>query len=492
MKLTRHLMFVMFVSSLVLCISCQQEELFPAEANLTETIVDNPYVLTADASVNEVNSFLSQMAVKDGDEVNLRSSQAENLSYSVETKDFSVSLESDALGGQRQVQNVPVHILNYKNSCGEEAGYALTVGDKRFAHKVIAFNEKGSMDLSSGADADFWQDMINGYIYHVVNNPESEVDMLKKNEKAVSLRSEPEKVFYQHSMDFYFNWHQSGAPFTDYTPFRNGQRASAGCLPVAMGMVMAWHQWPLQGAYPRYEKDASGKVTLRNVTTNYSGSSFWRYFHPSSWRGELPATDPRIRENIANLLVEIGYKLNASYNSSSDTQAQSLNARTVFRQMGYDCSPNSFVSFNSSTILNDIDCEQPVIISAKRTQTDKEKEQQIPPGGHSYIINAVITQGATNGSGVHIDLKKPLYVYIMNGNAGNGDGWYLEEMFSANKNNFGAYPDGRDNDKTIRVYSYRYYAYMLTNIKPNRNNSGSTAIWRVSDDKSYPFIKKDY
>jgi len=489
MRSTLYLFIYVFVGSIVFCTSCQNDEMFPGENEPDKNTVENPYVLTQEASVDEAAAFMSRVIVKEGNEISLRSEQPENLSYTVKTNTFSVSLDNEASVKQKKVQNVPVHAINYKNSQGEEAGYALTIADERFLQKVIAFSETGNIDLANREDADFWQDRINGYLYQIVNNPELQADVKLEAEKAVSLRSEPEKIFYQHSMDFRYNWHQSGVPFTDYTPFRNGQRASAGCVAVGMGMIMAWHQWPLQGAYPRYEKDASGRVTLRNITTNYSRNSFWTYFHPLSWRNELSAIDPKIRENTANLLAEIAYKLNSNFMTVASTEAFTNNIYAVFTQMGYNF-PYSSKYFDSSLVLKDVDNEQPVLMSGKRERTEAEIKAGLYPG-HTYVVNGVITQGATNSSGVHVDLKKPVYIYIMNGNAGSGDGWFLEEMFSENSDNSGIKPDGREG-ASYSVYKYRYHILLWTGIKPNSNNPGSNVIWRVSDDKNYRFTKFDY
>lgn len=279
--------------------------------------------------------------------------------------------------------------------------------------------------------------------------------------------------FNQHSVTFRYNWHQYGKPYTDYTPFRGGVRASAGCSPVAIGMIMAWHQWPLQGAYPRYESINS--TVPKNYYPEYKEET-WALFHPYDFRDEVSPTDPRVREHIANLLAEIGYKLNASYNSSTDTQAAPDWTAELLQRMGYYCKSMQNETFDATIILNDIKLKRPVYMAGNKAVSGDDKS-----GGHAYVVSAVMTRGKWVGS-TSTDTGEPMQIFIKNGGAGSGDGWFNVELFEENKG-----PTTTEDGRTegTFVYKYRFRCKMMTGIRPNYNNIGSKTMWRFSTRNPY-------
>jgi len=78
MRSTLYLFIYVFVGSIVFCTSCQNDEMFPGENEPDKNTVENPYVLTREASVDEAAAFMSRVIVKDGNEISLRSEQPEN------------------------------------------------------------------------------------------------------------------------------------------------------------------------------------------------------------------------------------------------------------------------------------------------------------------------------------------------------------------------------------------------------------------------------
>lgn len=435
-------------------------------------MVENPYILTEEESVEQANQFLSQSVLTSDETTTLRSQQFELKDYSIKTNKFKLSIENNA-STPKAYMSIPVHTINYKNNNGEAIGYTITIADKRFTDKVIAYNDEGNIDLLAGEDAEFWEDLIAGYIYNKINQNNTLQSENKQSEYLTSLRSSETAVFYHHQVTFRFNWHHSGVPYTDYTPFRGGVRAAAGCNAVAIGMIMAWHEWPLQGAYPRYEKTSSGSIILKNHYPEYKNGT-WSLFHPYDYRDEVAPTDPRVREHIANLLAEIGYKLNSNYTSSTLTLAAPSYTPAILQQMGYYCKSTQLENFNAITILNDIKLKCPVFMIGYKATSKGE-------GGHAYVVSGVITRGKQVGN-TTVDTGEPMHIYIKNGNAGSGDGWFNVELFNDNVE-----PDKTEDGRTegVLVYPYRFRSKILTGIRPNYNNIGSKNIWRRSNLNSY-------
>lgn len=193
MKKTIYLLFAMLCCSLF--ISCNSESVL-TDNSLSVDIceVENPYILTKDESIEAANHFFSQLVLSEDKTVSLRSQQFESLSCAVETNDFKVSI-ANGDEAKRTYQAVPVHTINYKNSKGESAGFAVIIADERFTDKVIAHNDEGNIDLFAGNDAEFWEDLIAGYIFNTINNDNNLQTVNKQSEDLIGLRSSQPNLF---------------------------------------------------------------------------------------------------------------------------------------------------------------------------------------------------------------------------------------------------------------------------------------------------------
>lgn len=448
----------------LMLVACEPGDLTEKFVSSDMEEVANPNVLSEAESIEEVDRSLNQLILGENHHTALRSRYKESVDCTVSTRGVKVSLNRRA-NARRAYQTVPVHTIEYKNNEGGFVGRAVTIADRRFADKVIAFIEDADVDLYADDEGGFWEDRIEGYIHRMVNEQEASGE-LKSVEDYVDLLSSETPVFFHHQLDVRYNWHQLGTPFTDYTPFRNGVRAAAGCNAVAMGMIMAWHQWPLQGNYPRYEKEPNGIVVQKDQYPVYKEET-WALFHPDHAAGEIPSTDPLVSEHIADLLAEIGYKMNTDYVSETSANIYPDFACSVFPQMGYYCN-EEFGEFDAAAIVEEIDEERPVFMAGLRQGGY----------GHSAVISGVVTWGEHTGN-IAVDTGDAAYIYILNGNAGDGDGWYSVSLFSSNTVTLG------DDKATFFVYPYRYKCKILTHIRPDYTNAGSKERWRVSSLRPY-------
>jgi hypothetical protein len=91
---------------------------------------------------------------------------------------------------------------------------------------------------------------------------------------------------------------------------------------------------------------------------------------------------------------------------------------------------------------------------------------------------------------LHKTLTGNTYIDIIHGNGitgyedpvtGYGQSWFNIQMFTATNTTPSYTPEGID-----MVYPYRYKCCIVTDIKPNPNNTGSTnPNWRVRSTYSY-------
>lgn len=329
---------------------------------------------------------------------------------------------------KQSCQNIPIYTINYQDSKGSDAGYAVVIGDQRFNNKILKFNNVGRGGLFNGADSLFWMDRVDGYLHSVVNGYIKN-DIV--NGFVQELQNNQDNYFY-YDADTRTRWHQRNEPYTLYTRFVSGQRALAGCTAVAMGEIMAFHEWPVRGAYRRQTTSTSNA----SITANYQ---YWNEvklpYNPYS--NSYVLTDPNARNHVGNLLAEIGYKLDTNYGLSVSL-AKPRDAIAVFEEMGYKRGQITLVSYSSYLVRDQIKRNLPVFMYGYSDTG----------GGHAFVVDKVITY-----------LEEPVFIYIKSGEGGVNDGYYNQPSFNLNG--------------TINPYKYRYNCGLLINIEPDYNNSGS-------------------
>lgn len=445
--------FVVCVLSIMFS-SCNSEDLneIPSNQKQEKVVVEeNSHALSESEALAESQEFSQNRVVKLSSKkaAYLRSLQLDSRNETIKIVNMTVSLLRESSSSMMVVQKIPVYIVNYKNGAGKASGYTVLVGDDRFSEKVVAFNDEGECNLFENEDADFWKEQISGYIYDVVNSkPESSI---------MKLESKVQSANYFIRLNWRTRYHQYGPPYADYTPFRKGARASAGCTATAMAEIMTYHEWPRQGAYQRYKNEKQ----LETVQTKYPQSS-WDLVRKNEEHLFDPLENPIARDHIANLFAEIAYKLNTNFVSPTAAYAFPSDVPAVFRQMGYRTSNLQWHSSDTSTfsreIIKDVyEKRRPVFMCGWKKSG----------GGHAFVIMGVVY--SVNGAGA----KHLSYIYIRNGTAGNDDNWYLADMFR------------RPNVVGHIPYPYRYNCAIISGIERDNNNIGSTSLYRVSSINDY-------
>jgi len=208
---------------------------------------------------------------------------------------------------------------------------------------------------------------------------------------------------------------------------------SAGCVPVAIGQIMAFHKKPVSSTFTQNNLD--------RPTYNYTAGNGRTY----NWN-EMISTpkktsigDPGALD-IAELMYEIGERVNATYNADKtgawthDFTDKDPDARDAFKDMGYTLNYN-FMDYNTTNypiLKSSIQAGRPVLVSG---YSDK--------GGHAWVIDAVRVMGYfedlydTNGnylwqiSGPFISRESMFYdwVHCNLGWANTKNAWYPSGVF---------------------------------------------------------------
>jgi hypothetical protein len=375
--------------------------------------------------------------------------QQQEDNYHLSTLNKVVTVK-DSTGKTRNEQ-IPLYQINYKDAQGLSAGYAVVVGDDRFEGKVIAFNNEGSCTVFSSPDAPFWTALIERYLHCVANGGK------KKELPSLRAISLPDPN-YAMVLGMLTQWRQSGF-YSDCTRFIwntnevRWQRGLAGCIPVAMGTIMAWHKWPLKGIYKK-EVDTSSTVerTIQTVTTSYTVQNWTDIYNSAPSHTNPTVLNNTHKAHIANLLAEIGYKLDMNYAWGVST-AYAADVAPVFRNMGYTCS--NLTAYDIDEIVDEVYTNRrPVYMNAYNYTYG---------GGHAFVVNGIAWQDS-----------QPAFIYLINGEGGSNNGWYSTSLTSFIGESMYADED----------WKWSYHCEIISNIAKNPNNSGATTLFKTSHTPS--------
>lgn len=306
-------------------------------------------------------------------------------------------------------EEIPVYILSLKSSIGDNAGYVVSVGDKRVQNRVIAFSDEEKWDMSELPEFEsfFWENVDN-YLINTLS--EGEVDMCDTYEYYVHNSDNVKFV-----SDFLLKWGQSPSPYNDSLPAcTSTTNKVAGCVAIAMGQIMAYHGKPVSGSYVHQKYG-------RTVNVQYD----WVKMREQLSAQYISTTVGL--SGVANIIAEAGYKVYMDYGCSG-SGAYDINVPQAYSRMGYTSS--SLVSFNLNTIVNDINNKRPVYIRGNGNR-----------GGHAWIIEGYkkiiydiiygrdCPNGGTPIPPTVVGTISHDYLYFNLGWHGSSNGYYLAEPF---------------------------------------------------------------
>ena len=363
------------------------------------------FIILEDEAVSAATKFLNK-----GENLESRST----ANAKVETIWRNIKLDSKQSRNVSEVEivEVPVYVVSYIDENNTPNGFVVTVGDKRVIDRVLVFSDEGNWDLSGIPEFEelFW-DNVDKSLTQTLS--ESDIDMCDTYEY------EEQDSIEKFAVNTFLTWGQSPSPYNDSVPLCTSTNANmpAGCVAVAMGQIMAHHKRPLTGTYihPRYN---------RMVNTSYN----WTKMKASTDARILPLTEGR--SGVANLLAEIGYKVDMDYGCNG-SGAYTWDVPNAFSSMGYNTS--SAINFNRDSILNNINDNLPVYISGDNGTV-----------GHAWVIegykllvnNLIYGRDCPDGSGESIpptiidyNVNK-YYLYFNLGWHNNKNNFYLADTFT--------------------------------------------------------------
>lgn len=224
--------------------------------------------------------------------------------------------ESRNATGNENVE-VPVYVISYSDENAKSDGYVVTVGDKRIIKPILVYADKGNWDLSEipAFEELFWNGVDNSLTQTLSENDADPCDTYEYEEKYTIER---------YAVDQFLSWGQSSAPYNDSVPYcvSEGKNMPAGCVAVAMGQIMARHEYPTSGSYihPRYNRTVNSTYNWSQMKANNNAASL---------------TTETGRSGVANILAEAGYKVDMNYQCDGSGAYSSLVPQAL-EKMGYN------------------------------------------------------------------------------------------------------------------------------------------------------------
>lgn len=183
-------------------------------------------------------------------------------------------------------------------------------------------------------------------------------------------------------------------------------RTYAGCVAIAMGQIMRYHQHPAQGAgSASYTTDSYGL----SVETNIGAHTYdWTKILPN-YRYTSPTKEQK--EEVAKLVYDIAAATQMDFTPNASNTQDFRAAQALRNNFGYDQSltyiDHRFYTTEewANTLRAELDAERPVYLSGANVYGSESNV-----AGHAFVVDGYDEQGR-----FHINW----------GWNGDGNGWYL-------------------------------------------------------------------
>lgn len=277
------------------------------------------------------------------------------------------------------------YIVNYDD------GFAMLSADRR-RPAVYALSDEGSLHLSDTIENKGLSWYINECAGIIPGGPGNQpADSVikpfnppKPYTKETVIVSKPLlkgilSTFHQHS------------PYNIYCPQIDGQNCPVGCVPLAIGTVMAYYKWPAK--YENYT------FSWDNMLAN-SSNTLW-----------------------ARLFEIIGRPFNVTANYGLETTSAPVsNITRAMKNMGYQ---NTICSYYQNSIIEqELEGNHPILCHGYRT--DPETNKRV---GHMWVIDGGYYTKETNQIGFGNDYYYKYYYHCVWGWGVKANGYFLIDTY---------------------------------------------------------------
>lgn len=386
----RKILFVM-VAALAF-VACEKDFQSQTEKTDLETVVQNNKVSLKQALLYAENSI-------NGIDPTTRSAERK-------VKSTEIYVAKPATRSAEDTE-VSFYLINYEDN----EGFAMVSTDSR-ATPVYAYSDEGNLTPYDLENNPGLQIFMEGSIENYQNEVASPREFEDPTNRPDSLITEIPLPMVEYRGGLYYletttediiknpllttRWHQ-GAPYADNCP-----GGVAGCAPIAVAQIMAYHKHPAQFNGHTYNWNAmTATATLDTGAT-----------------GAITA---------AQLVYDIGDTTGINYEIGTETSIHLLD--NTFEAFDYDCSTPT--SYNVERVVGNINNGQPVLMDGYNNQFV----------GHNWVIDGYNRRNICN-TYYYTDNSNAIFDVVIVGsidhfhcNMGLGNmnnGYYLSSSFSHN------------------------------------------------------------
>ena len=386
----RKILFVM-VAALAF-VACEKDYQSVIEKSDLETVVQNNKVSLKQALLYAENSING---------INPTTRSAER-----KVKSTELYVAKPATRSAEDVE-VSFYLINYEDN----EGFAMVSTDSR-ATPVYAYSDEGNLSAEDFENKPFLKIFIEGTIENYQNevaSPRMPEDPINRPDSIVTELPLPTVVYnggvyyLETTLEDFVKepllttrWHQ-GAPYANNCP-----GGVAGCAPIAVAQIMAYHKHPAQFNGHTYNWNAMTATATLDIGAT----------------GAITA---------AQLVYDIGYTTGINYEIGTEPSIHLLD--NTFEAFDYDCSTPT--SYNVERVVGNINNGQPVLMDGYNNQFD----------GHTWVIDGY---NRINTRYTYYYIDRPNFIYETRivgsvdyfhcnmGLGGRNDGYYLSSSLLHN------------------------------------------------------------
>ncbi len=400
MKKNKKILFSL-LALVALLTSCTQDEALTTQA---PKMPDNPtnYFITEAKAIGIAMDAVNNLKPESTRSTSLNVSSVELITKGTRTANDSI------LSG--------FYAINF-----EEGGFALVANDER-ATDIYAMSGEGQFDANANNGVRMFMDLAGDYIEQEISNfsvastlpltpmpgPDDPrmwaiVDYRGVPCHGVVTKSQTEPFYLLET-----NWGQ-GVPYNQECPIIDGNSTYAGCVAIAIGQIMTYHQQP----------------------QSFNGHQYYWESMPNVAEGYLtPGTEAY---SVAYLIHDIGLSVNMNYGTNS-SGAYSEDCPISFTIFGY--SHDGLQAHNVSSVISSLRNNRPVFMGGNDVNNQ---------GGHAWVCDGFYSKTerceyykASDLSYYGYEINTDYYLHYNWGwnGSGNGsgaacdsNGFYFENVF---------------------------------------------------------------
>lgn len=319
----------------------------------------------------------------------------------------------------RSEDHVGFYVINY-----ESGGYVLVADDDR-ATQIYAISETGQYDVSPESPTGYFLELAtvaadmerDGLIDREQPTSPAAVDPLPfepDTGQVAGFRVEHGdhiciKFSETHnSIKFHLlqtEWHQR-SPFNSLCFTTDGKQSYGGCVPIAMGQVMAYHNKPT-----RYNGHDYAMAQIRST----------------------PLPNMQYHDNVANLIHDIGICCSIEYRTTGASIKNRENITKGFHAMGY--TSTYMRKYSIDKVVTELDNGYPIVVFARDPSTQNQHAWAID--GYYYVtIHSEYYREDTGELCTMTSTPRKYYVHCNWGYKNPMPGFYYNLAFQVDDNSY--------------------------------------------------------